>query len=133
MIFIFVRTLSEYAAASIFGGVMYGALETAARGHTHPSMLIVGGVCFAALYRIDMIRGLRIWQKSLLGCGVITSAELVSGLICNVWLGLGVWDYSRLHPNLWGQICLPFSILWLFLTLPAYGLCRIFRRAVGRE
>lgn len=131
----FMKTLSvmaEYSACAVFGGVVYGALETLARGHTHPSMLITGGVCFAAMYRLDKTR-LRFWQKSLLGCGVITSAELCAGVICNMWLGWGVWDYSHLHPNLWGQICLPFSLLWLAITLPAYMLCRVMRRALGRD
>ena len=126
------KVIAEYSASTVFGGVVYGALETLARGHTHPSMLLTGGVCFAAMYRLDKSH-MRLWQKSVLGCTIITSAELCAGVICNIWLGWGVWDYSHLHPNLWGQICLPFSLLWLALTLPAYMLCRVMRRALGRD
>lgn len=29
------------------------------------------------------------------------------------FVGMGVWDYSRVPLNLWGQICLPFTLIWL--------------------
>ena len=48
-----------------------------------------------------------------------TAAELVAGLILNVWLGLGIWDYSGLWGNLWGQICPRFALLWCVLAVPA--------------
>ena len=34
-------------------------------------------------------------------------------------LGLNIWDYSNMPLNLWGQICLPFSCLWFFLSAVA--------------
>ena len=34
-------------------------------------------------------------------------------------LGLGVWDYSGMLLNYKGQICLPFSILWIFVSVAA--------------
>ena len=37
----------------------------------------------------------------------------------HVWLGLGVWDYSGMLLNYKGQICLPFSILWIFVSIAA--------------
>ena len=49
----------------------------------------------------------------------ITITELLAGLIINVWLGLGVWDYSHLPFNLRGQICLQFALIW-------WGLCLVF-------
>ena len=42
-----------------------------------------------------------------------------AGLILNVRLGLGVWDYSDLRGNLWGQIRLQFAAIW-------WGLCLVF-------
>ena len=44
---------------------------------------------------------------------------LVAGLILNVWLGLGIWDYNSLPFNLAGQICLGYSCLWYLLSIPA--------------
>lgn len=54
-------------------------------------------------------------------CGLaITAAELAAGLILNVWLDLGIWDYSHLPGNLLGQVCLPFALLWCALS--AFGI-----------
>ena len=50
---------------------------------------------------------------------VITSLELVFGLILNVVFNLGIWDYSNMPYNLFGQICLLFSVAWFFISLPA--------------
>lgn len=54
-----------------------------------------------------------------IGSAIVTGAELVTGMILNVWLGLGVWDYSGMPFNYKGQICLPFSILWIFVSIAA--------------
>lgn len=126
----YIRRAAEYASVFIFGGVMYGALETLFRGFTHPSMLITGGLCFAGLYAIDKHMTLSLYLRIIIGALLITAAELAAGCICNLWLGWNVWDYSHLHPNLWGQICLPFSLLWAVLTIPAYLLAYVMRGAV---
>ena len=61
-----------------------------------------------------------LWLQAL-GCAVaVTAAELAAGLILNVWLGLGVWDYSRIPFNLWGQICLAYFCLWGALSLSLF-------------
>lgn len=54
-------------------------------------------------------------QAIICTCG-ITAAEVVAGLIINVWLGMGVWDYSAMPGNVMGQICLQFIGLWLILS-----------------
>ncbi|MDE6839119.1 MAG: putative ABC transporter permease, partial [Acutalibacter sp.] len=54
---------------------------------------------------------------------------LAAGLIVNTGLGLRVWDYSKMPLNLMGQVCLPYSLLWFGLTLPAMALCRLCGRA----
>lgn len=51
--------------------------------------------------------------------GWVTIAEVVefiTGLVVNIWLGLGVWDYSNMPFNLLGQICLPFAFAWVALS-----------------
>ena len=55
-------------------------------------------------------------RLSLGDCGIglgVTAGCVVFGLIFNCALGMGVWDYSRVPLNLWGQICLPFTLIWL--------------------
>ena len=59
--------------------------------------------------------------KCIFGSMVITLVELATGIVVNLWLQLQVWDYSDLPMNLWGQICLPFSAAWCFLTIPILG------------
>ena len=51
--------------------------------------------------------------------GAVTLAELAAGLLLNVWLGLGIWDYSRMPGNLWGQVCPQFAALWVPLSAAA--------------
>lgn len=60
-----------------------------------------------------------LWLQALFCAALVTVTELAAGLILNVWLGLGVWDYSHLWGNLWGQICPQFFLVW-------WGLCVIF-------
>ena len=52
---------------------------------------------------------------------MITLYEFIAGTILNIVLGLNVWDYSNLPLNILGQICLPFSIIWYFLSI--IGIC----------
>lgn len=65
---------------------------------------------------------------------LVTIVELFAGLVLNVWLGLGVWDYSHLPLNLWGQICPQFSALWFALCLVFIPMFDWLKYAVlGRE
>ena len=59
-----------------------------------------------------------LWAQAIAGGTVITAAEFAAGLVLNVWLGLGVWDYSGLPGNLLGQICPHFWALWCLLAGP---------------
>jgi len=61
---------------------------------------------------------LPLFAQCLVGGLVITAIEFVAGAIVNVRLKLNVWDYSKMPLNLYGQVCLPFSLLWCLLTLP---------------
>ena len=66
-----------------------------------------------------------LWQDplwlQLLRCMVfVTSMEFITGIIVNKWLHLNVWDYSRLPLQLFGQICVPFIII--FSGLAAVGI-----------
>lgn len=60
-----------------------------------------------------------LWLQALACAGLVTAVELAAGLVLNIWLRLGIWDYSHLWGNLWGQICPQFSALW-------WGLCMMF-------
>lgn len=68
------------------------------------------------------------WDVPLVGqalaCAIlVTAVELVSGLILNCWLNLGIWDYSNLPGNFMGQICPQFFLAWLclcFVFIPIF-------------
>ena len=112
----------------LFGGCAYCLVEVLFRGYTHPSMLLLGGVCFL------MIGGLRKTSlpfagKMALSAAAVTGAELLCGLIVNRALSLSVWDYSDLPWNLCGQVCVTYSAAWCLLSVPAMGLHRLFCRA----
>lgn len=113
---------SKAAALFLTGGTAYALLEMAWRGHTHWTMFVLGGFLFLILGELN--EGLLEWDtpliwQGIIGSAIVTGAELAAGMVLNVWLGLGVWDYSGMPFNYKGQICLPFSILWIFVSIAA--------------
>ena len=102
----------------LWGGFVYYCIELLRRGYSHSSMFIVGGVCFLIIGSINnyLPWSIGILQQALIGAVAVTTLELISGIILNIWLGLGVWDYSHLPLNILGQICLPYSLLWVALS-----------------
>ena len=118
-----------------FGGLSYGLLEILWRSCTHISMFFVGGLCFLLISFIDSSPyfGRSMILKAPLCAGAVTAVELVSGLLVNVTLGLGVWDYSSVPLNFMGQICLPFSLIWLGLSIPAALAGRILKYLIFSE
>lgn len=105
------------------GAVLYGLIEVVARGYTHWTMALTGGTVMVLLNLINQTRELHILIKCLLGAVVITSLEFCVGMVSNVVLGWNVWDYSDKPLNIWGQICPQFTLVWYFLSIPAFALC----------
>ncbi|MCD7886732.1 MAG: putative ABC transporter permease [Clostridiales bacterium] len=103
------------------GGAVYVAIELLFRGHSHPTMFVLGGLLFV------LIGGINNWfpwempllLQGLIGGVTVTVTELAAGCVLNIWLGLGIWDYSNMPLNCMGQICLPFSIAWAGLAIVA--------------
>ena len=117
------RWIKKYSLLFIIGAVGYAAIEVIWRGRTHWSMMIAGGLCFVIFSLVaGWLRGRSILIKSAVCAIGVTAVEFIFGVIFNLWLGLGVWDYSSMPMNILGQICLPFTLLWggiaiLFLPL----------------
>ena len=105
----------EYIFLLILGGSIYYGIEVLWRGHSHISMFFVGGLCFILIGLINEIFSwdMLFWWQLIIGDIVVLVVEFIAGMYLNVYLGLGVWDYSNLPLNLCGQICLPFALLWL--------------------
>jgi uncharacterized membrane protein len=99
----------------LWGGFVYYVVELLWRGHSYTSMFGVGGLCFLAVGAINnhIPWGLAFVWQALIGAAAITAVEFASGCVLNLWLGLGIWDYSQMPLNFMGQICLPFSVAWV--------------------
>lgn len=98
------------------GGGLYAIVELLWRGRTHGSMFLLGGGCFVILGRLSK-RNVPVALLPLLGAAVITVGELAVGLLVNQ--GYAVWDYRRMPLNFLGQICVPYSLLWMPLSFAA--------------
>ena len=62
--------------------------------------------------------------------GIVRPAvELLAGIVVNFILKLHVWDYSHLPLNIFGQICLPFTALWMLASIPAMALGHFFGKS----
>lgn len=102
------------------GGLCYGLVEIAWRGSTHISMFLVGGLCFMLIGSLDEVPDPPplLWQAAMSSI-LVTTIEFTSGVFLNIIFDLGVWDYSKMPYNVFGQICLLFSGLWFLLSIPA--------------
>jgi len=103
------------------GGAAYVGIELLYRGYSHSSMFLAGGTCFLLLGKLNRTKPrLPLLLRGAMGALVITSVELLAGLLFN--RSYTVWDYRGTPFNFFGQVCLPFSILWAPLSLAAMWL-----------
>ena len=80
-------------------------------------MVLLGGVCFVLVGILDEVQHKpSIILQMLQSAVIITGLEFITGCIVNLWLGWQVWDYSNLPFNVLGQICLPFTLIWFFIS-----------------
>ncbi len=115
------------------GGIIYCLIEILFRGYTHISMLIAGGLIFTIIYYLFNYIGNGHWfMKCTLGCAIITTVEFLTGVGINIIFNMNVWDYSQKAFNLYGQICLAFSIGWFFISIPAAFVAEFIRRELNK-
>lgn len=117
-----VNILGKYLFLFLFGAIVYYLIEVLWRGYSYFSMAILGGACFVIIGLLNehiFFDNIGLLYQMILSSGIVTLLELISGIILNVWLKLDIWDYSNLPFNFMGQICLPFSLAWVLLSLIA--------------
>lgn len=90
-------------------------------------MFCLGGGCFLAIGKIG--RKLPLWLRSVIGSGICTAGELLTGLVFN--RDYAIWDYRQAPCNFRGQICLPFTLLWVPVSLLAAVLFEGLDRRIG--
>lgn len=115
------KTTLKYLILGWFGGSTYCSLEVIFRGRSHWTMVVLAALIFLVIGSINEIFP---WKMSLAkqgvyGACIVTALEFITGCIVNLWLRWNVWDYSNMPLNLLGQICLPFSLLWILLSIVA--------------
>ena len=92
-------------------------------------MSMAGGICFLVLYLLyTRFKRIPIWQKCLMGAGLITSIEFIFGCIFNLVLKMNVWNYSGFSGNFLGQICPQFIMMWGIVSLPIIYLTNVLER-----
>ena len=103
----------------LIGGWLYIGMELIWRGRSHWTMFCLGGLCFVLIGLINELIPwcMPLWQQALIGAGIITSLEFLTGCIVNLVFRWGVWDYSGMPGNLLGQICPQYFVLWLPVAL----------------
>lgn len=113
------KSILKYFVLGWFGGSTYCSLEVIFRGRSHWSMVVLAFILFLL---IGSLNNLFPWEMSLakqgiIGACMVTVLEFITGCIVNIWLGWNVWDYSNMPLNILGQVCLPFSLLWILLSI----------------
>ena len=93
----------------VTGGSIYFLIEVIwkslrATGIVHWSMFLLGGLCFLLIGGLNEYIP---WDWSLVkqgaaGSVIVTALEFAFGCVLNLWLKLGVWDYSHLPLNILG-------------------------------
>lgn len=113
------RRLAKPLILFCIGGFSYIIIELLWRNRTHWTMFFVGGMCFLLVGLINEIFtfNMPIVQQMLISAVVITTVELCAGLLINCTYS--IWDYRDMPLNIMGQICLPYTIFWFLLSLPA--------------
>ena len=117
---VFLMMCWEFFKTGLFaiGGGTYVSLELLYRARSHFSMFMLGGGCFLAIGQLGRkCPRLSPTLRAVLGSGICTAGELLTGLVFN--RDHRIWDYRALPGNFRGQICLPFSALWMPLSLLA--------------
>lgn len=111
------KLLAKLIFLFIVGGIIYCCIEIVYRGYTHWTMFFLGGLCFITCGALNEIWSwdVPLLKQMLIADLLVTSYELVSGIILNIILKLNVWDYTNMPFNFLGQICLPYMIIWFFL------------------
>ena len=115
------KRVSEIVFLIAAGGSTYYLIEIWFRGFSHWTMFVLGGVAltFCSFQGEVMHWSEPMWIQIIRAVLFLTSLEFMTGIICNKWLKIGIWDYRDQPFQLCGQICLPFSAAWIVVSAAA--------------
>ncbi len=117
-----------YVLFAVFGWIYY-CIEILFRGYSHWSMFLLAGLCCVLIGMLNEFtdKETSIWLQMLWSALLVTLFEFLFGVILNMGLKWHIWDYSDAPFNVMGQVCLPFTLIWYFLSLPAILLDDLMR------
>ncbi len=110
------------------GGTAYGLVEVLWRGHTHWTMVLLGGLCFYSMAQIACRLTLPTHLAAVPCAYLITGLEFLTGCVVNLMLDWNVWDYSKQPLNIMGQVCFPYLGYWYLLALLAIPVARKLKK-----
>lgn len=129
LVVVFMKKIKFFAIFFTVGALGYGLIEILWRGHTHWSMLTLGGICFTVFGKIgSFFKNTSLLYKSIMASAFVTVAEFIYGVVFNIILKKNVWDYSLIPLNFKGQICLLYSVFWWILSLIFIPVADIFNK-----
>lgn len=115
------------------GFSVYPVIEILYKGHTHISMAFAGGICMILIFMTDCaMESCSMISKAVASALAVTVTEFVFGVVLNVFLSMGVWDYSDMPANIMGQVCVRYFFVWLLLSFAALRVCRMIRKIAER-
>ena len=112
-----IMQLFKHLILFLLGSGAYYFIEILWDGSSHWAMAVLGGICFIAIGLINEFLSwdMPMWKQAVIGSIIVT----IFGCILNIWLKLGIWDYSQMPLNILDQVCLVFSMFWFFLSILA--------------
>ena len=122
--------IQDELALFSLGGSGYCLTELLWRRRTDWSMFFLGGTCFLLIGKLNRTR-LPFVCRVFSGSALITALELTAGLL--IIRDYHIWDYRKMPFQYRGQICLPYSLLWLLLSAGALWLDSAVDPAVKKD
>lgn len=99
------------------GGLIYYFIEIAVRHYSHYSMILCGGMATLLCGGLNQtFKKMSVFTQMIISAVIVSELEFITGYIFNIHLNCNVWDYSDLPFNLMGQICFPYSVLWMLIA-----------------
>ena len=115
------KTILKNVVLSVVGGLSYGIIELIYRQKTYYLMILCGAI---AIILLDKINDYISWDMDILlqgciGSLIITGMEFTIGNLYLMGILPKMWDFSNVWLNYKGIICLPFSLIWILLSICA--------------
>ena len=117
----------EYGIMFLLGCFIYSLLEIAARGYTHWTMTLLGGIVGMLLYRLHGTAPRHtLLLQALSGAFIITALEMVVGVLDNLVLQWHVWSYREMPWNVYGQIVCRFLSFGFWSAFRHWGFVKSY-------